>query len=481
MKRLILIIVFFIYNNNFFAQNWTQSNFSSVITPQYCFNSSTNKRGPLIFRATISGLSNSTTYRYIIQGILNSDIGGTNSAGGSFHNDGSTWSYFTSPSISSSYGTFTTDASGNFTGWFGQGTTSNTRFDIGNSIIPGVVIGNNSGTILYRYALDVNVVCLNLATSGSNTSTAIYGNSYATTNNIILLYDNTAGSGSPLSMSLIENTNATSSITSLASFYTNNSVTTTNGAWGTLIPNSNVNGVRRIEERSLSDGSVLHSATDADGSWPSGANTVNPSGGTTAIQITNTDAPLPVELTSFTSNVVGNKVELNWQTATEVNNYGFEVERSQTSNVKSETWEKIGFVQGNGNSNSPKNYSFTDQPTGGKEFKYRLKQIDFDGSFEYSYEITAKLGNVTNYKLDQNYPNPFNPFTKISYTIPQREYVHLRVYDMLAKVVAELVNTTQESGRYEVTLDGTNLPSGAYFYKLEAGNYIEVKKLLLVK
>ncbi|MFA5805533.1 MAG: T9SS type A sorting domain-containing protein [Melioribacteraceae bacterium] len=191
--------------------------------------------------------------------------------------------------------------------------------------------------------------------------------------------------------------------------------------------------------------------------------------------------PLPVELTSFTSNVIGSKVQLNWQTATEVNNYGFEIERSQTSNVKSETWEKIGFVQGNGNSNSPKNYSFIDQPTGGKEFKYRLKQIDFDGAFEYSYEVTAKLGNVSTYKLDQNYPNPFNPYTKISYTIPQRAYVHLRVYDMLAKEVAELINTNQEAGRYEITFDGTNLPSGAYFYKLEAGNYIEVKKLLLVK
>lgn len=197
--------------------------------------------------------------------------------------------------------------------------------------------------------------------------------------------------------------------------------------------------------------------------------------------VINNESVLPVELTSFTSNVIGNKVELNWRTATEVNNYGFEIEISQTSKVKSETWEKIGFVQGNGNSNSPKSYSYTDQPTGGKEFKYRLKQIDFDGSFEYSFEITAKLGNVSNYKLDQNYPNPFNPFTKISYTIPQRTYVRLRVYDMLAKEVAELVNTIQESGSYEATFDGSNLPSGAYFYKLEAGNYIEVKKILLIK
>lgn len=192
-------------------------------------------------------------------------------------------------------------------------------------------------------------------------------------------------------------------------------------------------------------------------------------------------APLPVELTSFTSKVIGDKVHLNWQTATEVNNYGFEIERGQTSKVKNETWERIGFIHGNGNSNSEKNYSFIDEPKNGKEFKYRLKQIDFNGSFEYSKEETVILENISFFKLEQNYPNPFNPVTKISYTIPQRVSVKLRVYDMLAKKIAELVNGFQEEGRYEVTFDGSNYPSGTYFYKLEAGSYVEVKKLLLIK
>ena len=195
---------------------------------------------------------------------------------------------------------------------------------------------------------------------------------------------------------------------------------------------------------------------------------------------TNT-AALPVELTSFTSNVHGNKVDLNWQTATEVNNYGFEIERRQTSNVKSETWEMIGFIKGSGNSNSPKNYSYTDEPLGGKVFKYRLKQIDFNGAFEYSKEVTAVLQNIASYKLEQNYPNPFNPVTKISYTIPEKAFVRLRVYDMLARQICELVNSDQEAGRYEALFDAANLPSGSYFYKLEAGKYVEVKKLLLVK
>ena len=196
--------------------------------------------------------------------------------------------------------------------------------------------------------------------------------------------------------------------------------------------------------------------------------------------VINNESALPVELTSFTSNVVDNEVTLKWSTATEVNNYGFEIQRLAVSDQRS-VWEKIGFVQGHGNSNSPKNYSFIDEPTGGKEFQYRLKQIDFNGAFEYSEITTAILENVSEFKLDQNYPNPFNPMTRISYTLPVRTSVKLRVYDLLAQVIAELVNGIQEAGRYEVTFDGSNLPSGAYFYKLEAGSYIEVKKLLLVK
>ena len=211
----------------------------------------------------------------------------------------------------------------------------------------------------------------------------------------------------------------------------------------------------------------------------------NTNGSTSYSSSATNSAALPVELTSFKLSVNENKVTLNWTTATEVNNYGFEILRrvytERSEGAQNDNWVKVGFVQGHGNSNSPKNYSFIDEPTGGKEFQYRLKQIDFNGAFEYSEITTAILENVSEFKLDQNYPNPFNPMTRISYTLPVRTSVKLRVYDLLAQVIAELVNGIQEAGRYEVTFDGSNLPSGAYFYKLEAGSYIEVKKLLLVK
>ncbi|MBU0473370.1 MAG: T9SS type A sorting domain-containing protein [Bacteroidetes bacterium] len=209
------------------------------------------------------------------------------------------------------------------------------------------------------------------------------------------------------------------------------------------------------------------------------------------------DDPLPVELTSFTANVNENKVVLNWQTATEVNNYGFEIERcvAQISNLRN-NWETIGFVEGHGNSNSPKEYSFIDDKTskvfknlGGleEELQYRLKQIDFDGNYEYSDIVEVKLTeNIKEYKLEQNYPNPFNPTTTIKYSIPnnvknEMSNVKLIVYDILGKEVATLVDEKKNAGNYEVKLNASNLASGIYLYKLQSGEFVQTKKFVLMK
>lgn len=201
------------------------------------------------------------------------------------------------------------------------------------------------------------------------------------------------------------------------------------------------------------------------------------------VGLTNTaDAALPVELTSFKATTSLANVYLNWSTATEVNNYGFEIQRQKTEirNQKSE-WENIGFVQGSGNSNSPKEYSFTDTPTGGQQFQYRLKQIDFDGKFEYSETIEAKLETPANFALLQNFPNPFNPSTIIRFELPKESNVTLKVFNILGEEVATLVNKVMTPGRQEVTFDGSKLASGMYIYRIQAGNFVEVKKLLLLK
>ncbi|MDP3147781.1 MAG: T9SS type A sorting domain-containing protein [Ignavibacteria bacterium] len=195
-----------------------------------------------------------------------------------------------------------------------------------------------------------------------------------------------------------------------------------------------------------------------------------------------TDAnPLPVELTSFTSNVRNNKVELNWQTATEVNSYGFEVE-SREEKWESD-WKKIGFLEGHGNSNSPKYYSFTDQNPSNGIVKYRLKQIDIDGSFSYSnvVEVTCSLLPST-FELFQNYPNPFNPMTTIGFTLAEDGVAILRVFNILGCEVATLMNGELRAGiLYQAILDAGNLASGLYFYRLESKNNTLVKKLILMK
>ncbi|MBI3123960.1 MAG: SBBP repeat-containing protein [Ignavibacteriales bacterium] len=191
------------------------------------------------------------------------------------------------------------------------------------------------------------------------------------------------------------------------------------------------------------------------------------------------DGLVPVELTSFSASIVNGKVVLIWSTATEVNNYGFEILRF----AQNEKWEKIGFIQGHGNSNSTKDYTFTDNTPPSGKIKYRLKQIDFNGAFEYSNDIELDIALPTNFSLHQNYPNPFNPETTISYKIQAASQVSLKVYDILGREVATLVNEYKSAGSYnsQFSIRNYQLPSGVYFYTLKADTYVETRKMVLIK
>lgn len=199
-------------------------------------------------------------------------------------------------------------------------------------------------------------------------------------------------------------------------------------------------------------------------------------GSPNAIKFGGTNSALPVELTSFSADLTENGINLNWQTATEINNYGFDIERA----VNNE-WQKIGFVQGHGNSNSPKFYSYFDSDAPGGELKYRLKQLDIDGKYEYSNIIEVNNNALYKYSLKQNFPNPFNPATKISFSIAKKGNVNLSVYNALGQKISTLVNEVKNSGNYTVSFDASNLPSGIYFYKLESGKFTKVQKMLLLK
>jgi photosystem II stability/assembly factor-like uncharacterized protein len=194
---------------------------------------------------------------------------------------------------------------------------------------------------------------------------------------------------------------------------------------------------------------------------------------------------LPVELTLFTALYKSPDVVLTWSTATELNNHGFEIERS----FDKESWATIGFRKGKGTTSQPQNYNFSNDISEVSVLKlyYRLKQIDFDGTFENSNTVEVEINSPTKFSLEQNYPNPFNPSTNIQYAISSSQFVTLKVYDVLGKEVATLVNEEKPAGNYEIefnsveTLHATSLPSGVYFYQLKAGDYIETKKMVLMK
>jgi len=187
---------------------------------------------------------------------------------------------------------------------------------------------------------------------------------------------------------------------------------------------------------------------------------------------------IPVELTSFSAIYNKTDITLHWETATEVNNQGFSVERSINYNE----WQSIAFIEGSGNSTTPNQYSYIDKnlSSGVTKILYRLKQIDYDGSFEYSDIVEVEV-TPRQYELSQNYPNPFNPTTAIEFSVPIESFVELKVFDILGNEVATLADDNYPSGNYKADFDGNNLPSGIYLARITAGNFVQTRKMMLLK
>ncbi len=204
-------------------------------------------------------------------------------------------------------------------------------------------------------------------------------------------------------------------------------------------------------------------------------------------QSTNLDVQLvpnqtPVELVSFSAEVSGNSVILNWITATEINNRGFEVQRLQKDKgAKLQNWVDAGFIGGKGSTLEKHTYTFSDDNVNPGTYLYRLKQIDFDGSFKYSEAAEAEVISPGEFVLERNYPNPFNPSTNITFRVPEKSFVSLRVYNILGGEVAVLIKEEREPGIYSVRFNAQSIPSGIYFYRLEAGSHVSVRKMLLIK
>jgi len=186
---------------------------------------------------------------------------------------------------------------------------------------------------------------------------------------------------------------------------------------------------------------------------------------------------VPVELTSFTAISNDDDIILNWSTATETNNQGFSIERKLVGSEYSE----IGFVPGFGTTTERHSYSFIDKNFQQGKYQYRLKQIDFDGKTNYSHTVEIEINSPVSFSLEQNYPNPFNPSTTISYSITEKGIVTLNVFDALGIEVRQLVGEEHEAGSHKVEFSAEGLSSGFYFYQLKSGNYIETKKMILLK
>lgn len=189
------------------------------------------------------------------------------------------------------------------------------------------------------------------------------------------------------------------------------------------------------------------------------------------------DSGVPVELTSFSANYKSGNVQLNWTTATETNNQGFNIQRKSLNSE----YISIGFVMGFGTTTEIQAYSFVDNNVSSGSYTYRLKQIDFNGTFEYSDEVTVEVNSPLDFQLMQNYPNPFNPGTNISYSLPLTSFVKLAVYNMLGEQVAILVNEQKSAGTYNVYFESNELPTGTYIYKLSSRDFVKTKKMVLMK
>ncbi|MBK9226956.1 MAG: FG-GAP repeat protein [Ignavibacteria bacterium] len=197
------------------------------------------------------------------------------------------------------------------------------------------------------------------------------------------------------------------------------------------------------------------------------------------------DSPTPVELLGFNSSASGKEVVLKWLTSTELNNSGFEIQRAIENGkwkIESGEWSKIGFVSGGGTTNAPRDYSYADRNLETGKYKYRLKQLDFNGNFEY-FELAevVSIGIPDKYDLSQNYPNPFNPVTTINYDLPNDGIVTIKVYDILGRELKTLVNDMKTAGYHKILFNAADLASGAYFYRMSVGDFVSMKKFVVLK
>ena len=333
-----------------------------------------------------------------------------------------------------------------------------------------VVIEASSNSIV----IDADAICASFTIQAGYTGTiAFLGASTLTvsgdwTNNGAPVL----GTGSVLIGGNFTNTNASLDVQN-TDFTFNGTINQTISSASAPVPGTNTFGTLTIDNPGtvtlLTDVEVKTSFTPTQGTLDLNGNNLYVNGELYT-------GPLPVELVSFSARISDTEIILNWLTATEVNNYGFEIQRS----VKADNWEVLGFVEGHGNSNSPKEYNFLDSEINAAgTYSYRLKQIDNDGTYEFSKVIEVNFGSPIKFELNQNYPNPFNPSTTISFTLPRSGNVALKVFNSIGEEVVTLTDGFIEAGVYTFNFNAKGLPSGMYISQLSTPEKTQARKMIL--
>jgi len=479
-----------------------------IILPQFIQGKdvTNNQRLPWACRLRLENLTANATYRYFGQFVLSSDGASTNGAGNCwFVNSDNTITRNTTLGMSTAgtYSEFTTNANGSYTGWFIGEPTANDRFAPGNKLYYRIMLNDGAGgtSVAMRLTTANFIKVINFGTEDNvDQGTFLYGVSRSPAKNFVFVYDNVEGTGRPIAGSIIEDDGLNLSSVSqiLASYRTN--VDNVAGAWGVIIPNSvgtkGFSGIKRIESRNLSDGSLYAQATDSDGVWPSGANTVNPRGGDgTPIVLNENDATLPVELSSFTANINSQGgITVMWATQSETGVNGYYINRATVNNLSEAL--RISSLIPASNTSQQQVYVYNDnelyEPG---TYYYWLEIQDIDGVVSYYGSRSVTFGGNGNNGTPEIplvtgirsiYPNPFNPSATIMYELDQPANVNIEIYNNRGQIVRSFNLGQQEKNRYKLLWDGTDnsgsaCGTGIYFVKMQAGKETFVKKAALVK
>jgi len=465
-----------------------------------------NNRLPDAMRIKLSGLQPDATYRYIHQAVMADDSPLKGGYGNPlFISESGNFTRVSSPdlSIPGQYGELTANGSGEYTGWFGLEPTGDSHFSSGNDLYLRFRLNDgNSGIKPVNFQTTSNSFqTLGLGEENETwLGTAIYGYSGAEPKSFVFLYDNPAGLGRPVSGSHIETCGIDFDLPEYPDFYRND-IHGSDGAWAGIIPNSysskDFDGIMRIEARSLNTGEVTAFNTDDDGIWPSGANSVNPSGGASSpILIQMGDATLPVQLSSFLATALADgRIQLKWISESEHELSGYYVYRSIYSDPQ--TAVQISWLIPAGNTSQQQIYTYSDEGVASTgQYYYWLECIGYDGSSGFFGPALVMVEEIIEQETSPEvpvrtdllnvFPNPFNPLLNISFTLAETKPVTILIYNSKGQLVRTMPLGTKASGFHLAMFDGRDnkgqyCASGIYHVILKASEQSFRKKALLMK